>query len=715
MKKSLISICFLAICSLITAAVVIGDTAIPASTGSQTPSIWYFWTNDTGKGTYGAGRDGNIVTITDPGPNRWSCGISSNGFDIESGNVYRVDFEAKSDTPMEITSQVYYNKAPWTSYSKGRVFKLSKKMKKFSYTFTMSADTDTAAGLQFMFGGQTKGVFAFDRVSVTGAGRDTSVISFPKELVDKNTGKGIADCTVFAFGQTNLLDDSQQVYVLKPDINVRSVNKWGLSGKYPADYNFNVIRKYHYLGILFTGGITTAIQKQEFKDDKEFMDMATRDANGELVSWSQFIGPDMYRGALANPKYRAYLIETCKILIDAGADAIHFDEPNSSYLGGPAKNWSGNEGFDDYSISDFNRYLMEKYPDYTDADWKSKFNMTDDNIIKRDAAADDLSKNFNYRKYLQKHGWTGSKWGVDTVFEAANPLAKEWGKQTGNREYQDGTFTSTYIKKYLGEIFGAARAYAEEKHGKKLLVTTNGIAPGVDFNSLGIYLPNPDNEPNDWKGLTYVPIKDNRLLGSVAEMDNYKKMYGRSRETSGDVPLVFFLDFPNEVINGYYGLLQEQKKDFWRIYAAEAYAAGCYYAFHLSTPMDGEPTAQESGVLDFFKDYAKFYRDNSQYYHGNAYADNAAKVENKKVSFNLMKQEKQGRMNLHVINHNYTDKIIPQKDIKAEIEMKERPKKAYMISPDFEGEKDVDFTYEDGRANFRINSLEYYDVIVFEL
>ena len=165
--------------------------------------------------------------------------------------------------------------------------------------------------------------------------------------------------------------------------------------------------------------------------------MATRDAKGELVSWSEFLGSDMYRGALANPKYRAYLIDTCKIQIDGGADGIHFDEPNSAYMGGPAKNWSNNEGFDDYSISDFNRYLMEKYPEYKDADWKSKFKMTDDNMIKRDAAPDDLSRNFNYRKYLQKNGWTGIKWGVDTVVEGANPLAKEWGKQIGNREYHE--------------------------------------------------------------------------------------------------------------------------------------------------------------------------------------------------------------------------------------------------------------------------------------
>lgn len=716
MKRNLRSIMTVIMCWFFVTAAVRGDGEASPQAFIQTCPIWYFWTNDTGKGAYSVGRGGvNVVTITDPGPNRWSAGISGPGIKLEKGEIYRVDFEAESDTPMEITSQVYYNKEPWTSYSKGRVFKLTDKMKKYSYTFTMSADTDPAAGLQFMFGGQEKCVFYFEKVSITCAGKDESIISFPKDMEDRKVDKGIDDCTVFAFGQTVLLDDNQEIYKLSPDINVRSVIKWGISGKHPADYNFEAIRKYHYLGILFTGGITTAIQKQEFKDDEQFKDMATRDANGGLVSWSQFIGPDMYRGALANPKYRAYLVDTCKMYIDAGADAIHFDEPNSSYLGGPAKNWSGNEGFDDYSTADFNRYLMEKYPEYKQADWKAHFNMTDDNIIKRDVPADDLDRNFNYRKYLQKNGWAGIKWGVDTVFETANPLAKEWGKQMGNREYQDGTFTSTYIKKYTGEIFTAAREYAMQKYGKKLLITTNGIAPGVDFNSLGIYLPNPDNQPDDWHGLDYAPIKNGKLTGSIPEMDNYKKMYALSRKTSGNVPLVFFLDFPNEVINSYYGLSVSQKKDFWRIYAAEAYAAGCYYAFHISTVMDGEPTAGESGILDFMCEYTKYYRDNSKFYHGNEYADNEVKIGDKKVSFNLMKQDKYNRLNLHVINHDYTDKIIPQKNIKADIALNEKPKDVYMISPDFEGKKDVKYTLSGGILQLVIPSLEYYDVIAIEL
>ncbi len=565
---------------------------------SQGNNNWYFWTNQTGKGVFTAANGRGQVEITEPGPYLWSAGISNPGINIVKGRIYRVEFEARADPPISIVSEIHLDKEPWTSYSKQRTFKLSGKSGKYSYTFTMHMETDPKASFQLMFGGQAKSTIIFSNVAVTDLGGDKSEIIFPENLEDKKLNKDIGDCTVFVFDQLRPKEYDPLIYKVKPDINIRNFCKWGADGAAKTDYDFSNMKKYHYSGILAMGGITTVIDKNEFKSNGDFLNMASRDANNEVVPWDDFLGVGN-RGALANPKYRQYLIETCKMLIDGGADGIHLDEANSGYLGGPAKNWSGNEGFDDYSIADFNRYLMDKYPNYKDADWKNNFKMTDDNIIKKGVPADDLDRNFNYRKYLQKNGWTGKTWGKDTVQEESNPLAKEWGKQMGNRLYNDGTFTGVYIKKYLKEIFDAARAYGREKYGKKILITCNGIMPCVDFNSLGIYMPNPDNAPMDWNGLDYVPIKDGKLDGSVSVMDIYKKMYKRSKEASGDVPLVFFLDFPNRVIDGYYALSAGQKMDFWRIYAAEAYAAGCYYAFHLATVMPGEPTAEESGYWIF--------------------------------------------------------------------------------------------------------------------
>ena len=681
---------------------------------SQGNKNWYFWTNQTGKGVFTTTNGRGQVEITEPGPYLWSVGISNPGIDIVKGRIYRVEFEAKADPPINMISEIHLDKEPWTSYSKQRTFKLTGKSEKYSYTFIMHLDTDPKAAFQLMFGGQTKSSIIFSNVVITDLGEDKSEIIFPENLEDKKLDKDISDCTVFVFDQLKPKEYDPLIYKVKPDINIRNFCKWGADGAVKTDYDFSNMKKYHYIGILAMGGITTVIDKNEFKSNEDFFNMASRDANNEIVPWNDFLGVGN-RGALANPKYRQYLVETCKMLIDGGVDGIHLDEANSPYLGGPAKNWSGNEGFDDYSIADFNRYLMDKYPNYADADWKNNFKMTDDNIIKKDVPADDLNRNFNYRKYLQKNGWTGKTWGKDTVQEESNPLAKEWGKQLGNRLYNDGTFTSVYIKKYLKEIFDEVRAYGMEKYGKKILITCNGIMPCVDFNSLGIYLPNPDNAPMDWNGLDYVPIKNRKLDGTVSIMDIYKKMYTRSKEASGDVPLVFFLDFPNKVINSYYALSIEQKKDFWQIYAAEAYAAGCYYAFHLATVMPDEPTAEESRVLDFFAEYVEYYKNNSDFYHDNDYSPVNVRVLRKNISYNLMEQKKHNRYVLHLINHNYTGKILPQNDFKVIVETGKKPSEIYAISPDFEGKKTIDYIFKDGLLELDMDYLKYYDVIAIEM
>ena len=212
-------------------------------------NVWYFWTNQTGKGNYEVKNDLNVINITEPGPYMWSAGISEPGFNIESGNKYTVEFEAKAVPPMDISSQVYYNTAPWSSYSKAHTFKLSGKLQKYSYTFTMLSHTDPNAALQFMFGGQKKGIITYDKVAVTCLGKDESVIVFPEGLQDKKVGKDLNDCTVFVFGQTGLMESHQQVFKVKPDINIRSFMKWGITGKYASDYNFTNIHEYHYLGI----------------------------------------------------------------------------------------------------------------------------------------------------------------------------------------------------------------------------------------------------------------------------------------------------------------------------------------------------------------------------------------------------------------------------------------------------------------------------------
>jgi hypothetical protein len=687
---------------------------LPNGDFSQGTQGWILWTKPgtTAELTAQTGfAEIRIDTFGSP----WSVGCLHPDLRIEYGRTYEASFEAKAEQTCTLISQLQLNKEPWTAYSKMRSFTLGPKMTRFTYTFTMTSPTDVAAVFQFLF--TAPGRVSLAHVSLK-AVTQKPLETAPLVLEDRKLDTDINRLTVFVYGQQTLKENNPSICEVKADINDRAVIKWGVNGNRPEDYNFDAVKASHHAGILYMGGMTTVIQKQEFKDEAQFRDMATRDANGELVPWADQglgIGSDLYRGSLANPRYRKYITDICKIQIDGGADGIHFDEPNSPYLGGPQRNWTNNEGFEDASIADFNRYLLAKYPQYKAADWKREFKMTDGNIIKRNVPPDDLKKNFNYRTYLQNNGWTENRWGGKCVLTPANPLAKEWGRVIGNRMYLSDTFTGTYIPKYYKEIIDELRRYALEKYDKNLLITDNGIMPYADFNSLGIYRPNSDRGDgiNDWSGYEYVPVENGRLKGAQSLMEAFKKMNLRSRQTSGNVPLVFFLDFTNQAINDYCALPLEQKKDFWKIYAAEAYAAGCYYAFHLETT-DAGPSAQDLGMLDFTKGYAQYYKDHQDLYHHNEYAPDPVTVEEKNISFNLMNQDGSHRLVLHLINHNYNGTIEPRGGFRASVEMDKKPVKVFMVSPDFEGEKVLSFEYDGKAVKIKIPSLKYYDAVVVQ-
>ncbi len=58
-----------------------------------------------------------------------------------------------------------------------------------------------------------------------------------------------------------------------------------------------------------------------------------------------------------------------------------------------------------------------------------------------------------------------------------------------------------------------------------------------------------------------------------------------------------------------------QQQDYWRIYPAEAYANGLFFAFFLRDTV-GDPTATQLGWMPLFQSLTKFYRDHRDLYHG---------------------------------------------------------------------------------------------------
>lgn len=506
--------------------------------------------------------------------------------------------------------------------------------------------------------------------------------------------------TVYAFSQSDVGDPADtQVYRLKPDVNIRAIGKWSTNGDEAADYNFGQIRDYRRLGITFMGsGTSSVIFPGDFATPEIYDDMSARDADNNPVPHEEFGFPvTARRGNIFNPKYRQYLLSWAKIQVDGGVDGVTFDEVNAGFSGGLKWGFNGNEGFDDYALADFNRYLLAKYPSYTADDWKARFGMTDDNLPRRD-------RPFRYRDYLRANGWNTNP------MSAANPMTAEWGRVTANRMYADDTsFTATYLRRYWKEIVDELRAYAR----RPILISSNGLIPYVDFNSVGMYPWNPDEQTPDFRGADYVPVVNGHLNGAKSLRAIYRYLKEKSAQISGrDTPVVVFIDWPNDMMTGYLNLPLREKKDYWQIFGAEAYANGLFPAFHLKDTV-GSPTAEDYGMLDFFGAYSRFYRDHRDLFRANVIGAQEVRTSASGVSASLLVQRGTGARTLHLVNHNYhyESGIVPQTGLTVQVELPSCPRRVKLVSPDFAGSRTPSSSCRRGTLTVRVDRLDFYSVL----
>jgi hypothetical protein len=509
---------------------------------------------------------------------------------------------------------------------------------------------------------------------------------------------GTKDRAVYIFSQGNVGDEDPQVYGFPGAVIVRGWAKWDRAGLSAADYNVSYLKKAQAEGILFVGGGTGSAL---FRDEAgaAFEDWATRDARGALVPHSG-VATTMYRASLANPDYWDYVLGYCELQIDANVDGIFIDEANAGYQGGGAWNHAGNEGYDDYFLAGFNAYLAAKHPDFEAADWLRVYGMPADNRIVKGEKPGDFERNFDYRAYLSSTGW--DRWPEDP----ANPLAPLYGKVVGNRMDPAGDSCRERILLYRwSEFVAKLRDYARMARGKEIVVTSNGLFPFVDFNCMGLYEGNRDD---DGAEIAWIPLKRGRLDGTVSLKAAYRKVLARSRAISGDVPLVLFIDWPTRLMDSYYAFSLAEKKDFWRIYAAEAYACGLRYAFHLKTSLYGDPTARESGVLGFLEEYAKFYADHADLYTELSPTDIEA-VAPPQMTATVSGDGK--RYCLHLVNHRYKRGLVAQGPFSVSFPLPIVPQRAILHSPDSTASRPVAFRAQDGLVTVDIDRLVSYDCV----
>ena len=515
--------------------------------------------------------------------------------------------------------------------------------------------------------------------------------------------------TVFGFSQQDQnLPGDPQVLAMSPNIVARAWARWDRGGVQPSDYDWSYPTQARAAGIVFIGGTTaTALFREEFPAASAFNAVVSCDATGQPVFHSAM---KFYRGSLASPAYRQYLIGIGEMQIDGGVDGLFFDEVDFTYVGAASGDGppNGNEGFDDASIADFGGFLCGKYPNYSAADWQSKYGiMAVDNL---DCAASTATRGrtFNYRGYLARNGWQASP------LNRSNPLAAEWGPmKEGHPEPQNGTFTGTYTSLvYWQDIVLTLRNYARQKYDKEIYITANGVFPFVDFQMIGLWGGNPDGPGGS--SVNYCPLTaDGHLDGTQSLLAAFMAMKQRSLRIDGRVvPVAAFIDWPTDVMADYLSLPASEKSDYWRMYVPEALAATVYLNMHLADTM-GDPTATQEGLMPLFKQMTAFYKmpAHAALYHSTIDLPGKVTASAANIGTNLT-QLSDGRTVAHLINHNYSHGFQEQDGVSVSFPVGKAPRSVTLVSPDYEADTPVAFTYSGGQVRVTVPKLVAYVAVV---
>ena len=510
----------------------------------------------------------------------------------------------------------------------------------------------------------------------------------------------VSNLTVFGFSQQGQnLPADPQILELNPDIISRAWQRWDLGGTQPSDYDWSYPQQAQAQNITFIGGTTTTVLFQdEFPQPSQFNAVVSCDATGQPV-----IHPPLnfYRGSMASPTFRNYIISLMEIQIDGGVNGLFFDEPDESYEGATYGN--GDEGFDDANVADFGGFLCAKYPTLTPADWQSQYGIQSSDNLNCSSTSATSGRSFNYRGYLARIGWQ-----TDPL-NSSNPLAAEWGGTFGGHpEPQNGTFTGTYTSLvYWQDVVLTLRTYARQNYNKEILITANGIFPFVDFQMNGLWDGNPDG-PNG-TSQDYCPLTaSGDLDGSQSLFAAFMSVKARSLRIDGRVvPVAVFIDWPTGVMTRYLSLpTLSEKQDYWRMYVAEAAAATVYFNMHLLDTI-GDPTATQLGLMPLFESLKTFYHGHADLYHGTTDLPGTIATSAPNITTNLT-QLSDGRTVAHMINHNYSQGFQEQDGVTVSFPLAKAPSTINLVSPDYSADTPVPFTYVGGQVQFTVPQLVAY-------
>jgi hypothetical protein len=467
---------------------------------------------------------------------------------------------------------------------------------------------------------------------------------------------------VYTVHETIRSDDQLALVArLNTDVLIRAWFKWHNATDYTRLARH--VPQAHAMGAVFGGGITcSALYHGENRlTEAQVLDMATRGPDGQLVdAWQT---PRCRHGTLSNPAYLEYLLSWCRQQIDAGADYLFMDEITAAL--------HRDEGYDDYSLRDFHRWLVERFGlrgKPGDPQW--------------DRLKIGSLEGFDYRAYLKQHGFTAEP------VSSRNPFASLWW--SWRRQRDDRAW------KWLSD---AIRAYAAQK-GRRAWLSGNGLARYVDLQVLGVW--------GLWR------VKAGRVDLADSQLEDWASLVAQGQALAGRrVPVVFFHDW------GFGGfpwmeVAPAERKLWMRTRGAEIYAAGARFAFPIQGPLHND--ASQDGTLDEVIRQTAFYQQHKALYLDAQFAGlEPLPTDQPLVSLALWRRDKPAGLMLHAINRWAIDGQLQRRNkVCVDLPVSAQPRAAWAVSPDWAGQRPVVTRLEQGKLRVVLPEWEAYTVVVLD-
>jgi len=264
------------------------------------------------------------------------------------------------------------------------------------------------------------------------------------------------------------------------------------------------------------------------------------------------------------------------VQVEAGAPALHLDE---IWVLGSGASATPNEGYDDYAIAAFRRYLRDRFPGLSAAQWKSRFGIED-------------LDTFDYREYLQNHSSGGRPWADDpdaSLFD--NPLAPLWKTPLLRDEHvhhdwfvptPERSFHEWLMLDFARRLTSRIREGAKAR-GREVALAHNGPFPDMDFQN--------------WNAAVMPEGSSEAALRPLHERWQCYRGYA-DRWSGRHTPAVTFIDWPGE-LPAWLKWPRSRQEAFLRTLPFEARCFDVHYAYHMRNFWPGSDAYENgtSGVI----------------------------------------------------------------------------------------------------------------------